>query len=193
MISLVNVSFSYGKKHIFEHFSLDIPAGARLAFTGPSGCGKTTLLRLCSGLLRPHRGSVEGYPKTVSFVFQENRLIPTLSTLDNAAIAGDRDLARALLAELGLDGEADTMPAQLSGGMARRVALARALCHPSPLLILDEPFTGLDAAMTETAAACVLRHASDRTILAVTHAPREAELLGAELVDLGAITKNAGN
>ena len=184
MISLQNVSFSYGKKHIFEHFSLDIPEGARLAFSGPSGCGKTTLLRLCCGLLKPQRGSVTGYPRTVSFVFQENRLIPGLPVLENAAIAGDRELARALLEELGLGGELGTLPGELSGGMARRVALCRALCHPSPLLILDEPFTGLDAAMVETAAGCVLRHAAGRTILAVTHAPHEAELLGMELLPL---------
>ena len=185
MIELDRISFSYGKKHIFTDFSLTLPEGAKIAFTGPSGCGKTTLLRLCCGLLKPQRGSVSGYPRTVGFVFQENRLIPTLPVLENAAIAGDRGFAAELLEELGLGGELGTLPGELSGGMARRVALVRALCHPSPLLILDEPFTGLDGAMVETAAACVLRTAADRTILAVTHDPREAELLGLETVPLG--------
>ena len=128
----------------------------------------------------PQSGRVTGCPETVSFVFQEPRLVPSMTALDNAAMAGDRTLAVRILGEMGLAGEESTLPHGLSGGMARRVAIARALVHPSPLLVLDEPFGGLDDAAAETAARCIATHRNGRTLLAVTHSEREAELLGAE-------------
>jgi len=175
-----NVSFSYGEKRIFHGFSLAIPHGAAVAVRGASGAGKTTLVRLAAGLERPDAGEVRGCPETVSFVFQEPRLVPSMSALDNAAIAGERTLAAEILRELGLAGEENSMPHELSGGMARRVAIARALAHKSPLLVLDEPFSGLDTAAAEMTARCISARRNGRTLLAVTHSAREAELLGAD-------------
>ena len=188
-ISFENISFSYGKKQIFRDFSLTIPEGARIALMGASGSGKSTLLRLAAGLLSPSAGRVSGIPEGVSFVFQESRLLPQLSALDNVLLVlydmdGAENIARELLTELGLGGDMNTLPGSLSGGMARRVALARALAYPSPLLLLDEAFSGLDEATRRVAAETVLRHAEGRTILLATHSEEEAALLGAEIVRL---------
>ncbi len=184
-----NVGFSFGKKKVFDGFSLKVSDGARVALMGESGSGKSTLLRLAAGLLTPQTGRVSGVPERVGFVFQESRLIPQLTALENVLLVLDgapdaRETARALLAELGLGAETDALPASLSGGMARRVALARAVAYPSPLLLLDEAFTGLDEATRRAAAEVILRHSKGRTILAATHSEAEAALLGAEIVRL---------
>lgn len=185
MLKFERITFAYGKKRVFENFSLEIPDGARLAFMGASGSGKSTLLRLAAGLLAPQSGRIVGSPDGVAYVFQESRLVPQLSALENVLLVGaDERLARELLEELGLGSELHAFPSELSGGMARRVALARALAYPSPLLVLDEAFSGLDEATREVAAATILRHAEGRTILAATHSEVEATLLGAEIVRL---------
>ena len=184
-----NVGFSFGKKKVFDGFSLKIPDGARVSLMGESGSGKSTLLRLAAGLLAPQIGRITGVPERVGFVFQESRLVPQLTALENVLLVLDgapdaRDIALSLLTELGLGAETDALPASLSGGMARRVALARAVAYPSPLLLLDEAFTGLDEATRRDAAEVVLRHSEGRTILAATHSEAEAALLGAEIVHL---------
>lgn len=185
MLKFEQVTFAYGRKRIFENFSLEIPDGARLAFMGASGSGKSTLLRLASGLLSPQSGRVSGISDGVAYVFQESRLVPQLTALENVLLVGAEDApARRLLEELGLGSDLHTLPAELSGGMARRVALARALAFDSPLLVLDEAFSGLDEATREAAAATVLRHAEGRTILAATHSEEEAALLGAKIIRL---------
>lgn len=185
-IILKNIRFAYGGKEVFRDFSLEIPDGARLALMGASGSGKSTLLRLAAGLLTPQSGEVSGAPEGVSFVFQESRLLPQLTALENVTlVAPERtELAREVLGELGLGSELDTLPGGLSGGMARRVALARALVYPSPLLLLDEAFSGLDEATRAVAAATALKCAEGRTILAATHSEEEAALLGARIVRL---------
>ena len=185
MLKFEHIGFAYGKKKIFSDFSLSIPDGARLAFMGASGSGKSTLLRLAAGLLTPQAGRIDGIPNGVAYVFQESRLVPQLTALENVLLVrADETLARQLLEALGLGAELHALPSELSGGMARRVALARALAYRSPLLVLDEAFSGLDDATRETAAGVILRHASDRTILAATHSEIEAELLGAKIIKL---------
>ncbi len=181
MIELKNVSFSYGDKEVLNRFSLSIPPQGRIALMGPSGCGKTTLLRLIMGLEKPQAGKILNRPHPVAAVFQEDRLLRHLTVLENTALAGgDNAKATRILEALGLGEELQSKPTALSGGMRRRVAIARALCTPSRLLILDEPFNGLDE-QTKAHTAKVILQEWQGAILAVTHLQEEAELLGAKI------------
>lgn len=153
MIRLSNVSFSYGDKEILKAFSLEIPSHGITALCGPSGCGKTTLLRLLGGLEKPRTGSITGVEsRKTAFLFQENRLLPWRTVeqhiLDVRPRGKREEAARFLeLVELGEEGKA--YPPSLSGGMGRRLALARCLALEGSLLLLDEPFAGIDPARAE--------------------------------------------
>ena len=184
MIEFKNVSFAYPDKEVLKDFSFTIGDTDRIALMGPSGCGKTTLLRLVMGLEKPQRGRISGRRRPTAAVFQEDRLLPHLSALGNAALAGeDQEEAARILTALSLGEELENKPEALSGGMRRRVAIARALCTPSPLLILDEPFNGLDDATKKQTAQVILQE-WEGAILAVTHLPEEAELLGAKIIKM---------
>ena len=148
MISVHELCLSFGDKTVLDRFSLDLPAVPLLALTGPSGSGKTTLLRVLAGLERASSGAVSGIsPERTAFLFQEDRLLPWRTAGQNITDVLPRcrrDELERWLAFAELEGEADTMPVQLSGGMARRLALARCAALDSDLLLLDEPFTGVD-------------------------------------------------
>jgi NitT/TauT family transport system ATP-binding protein len=181
---------------------LHVPGGGIVAIVGPSGSGKSTLLRLIAGLLAPDRGSVavggrpvEGPAPAVGLVFQEPRLLPWRSTVDNAAypleLAGRpraerRARASELLALVGLRGFEEAYPAQLSGGMAQRVGVARALALEPRVLLLDEPFGALDALTRDQLDTEVLRlwERLGSTILVVTHSIPEAVVLADRVVVL---------
>ena len=181
MLELKNISFSYPEKEILKDFSFTIKDAERIALMGPSGCGKTTLLRLLMGLEKPQKGKLRGLPRPIAAVFQEDRLLPHLTVLENTALAGqDPQKAARILTALGLGEELENKPDALSGGMRRRVAIARALCTDSSLLILDEPFNGLDDATKKQTAQSILQEWNG-AILAVTHLPEEAALLEAKI------------
>ena len=127
-----------------EDISLALPEKGFCAITGRSGRGKTTLLYLIAGLYEPDRGSIQRNGETISMVFQEDRLLPWETAAQNAAIASTREIAAKLLTELGLGAELDKYPRELSGGMKRRVSIARALAAKADVYIMDEPFKGLD-------------------------------------------------
>lgn len=150
MIRLENLNFAYGEKEILRDFSLSLPLDGITAFRGPSGCGKTTLLRLLGGLETPRSGSMTGIaPRDTAFLFQENRLLPwrtALEHIQDVLPRGKRDRAAEFLELVELSGEGGVYPGALSGGMCRRLALARCLALQSSLLLLDEPFTGIDPA-----------------------------------------------
>ena len=185
---LSQVAFSYPGKHLFGDFSLSVDPGERVALMGPSGRGKSTLLRLMAGLEKPEAGIVAGIPlEGVSMVFQENRLIPGMTLLENLTLAApgrSRGELLGFLAALGLEGEWNCLPGALSGGMARRVAIARAAALGSSLAILDEPFTGLDQENRRRAAEFLLDRFSQGAIIAAVHHREEAELLEARVVEL---------
>lgn len=168
-IILENVTFNRGQRRIFDGISLVIPAGKIVAIMGPSGTGKTTLLRLIGGQLRPDTGSVrvEGREipalsredlfevrKTMGLLFQSGALFTDLSVFENVAfplrihttLPEDmiRDVVLIKLQSVGLRGAARLMPSELSGGMTRRVALARAIALDPRIIMYDEPFAGLD-------------------------------------------------
>ncbi len=152
MIKLENITLRYGGKLVLDRFSLELPGRGFTALSGPSGCGKTTLLRVLAGLAAPECGTVSGIdPARTAFLFQEDRLLPWRTVRQHIADV----LPRARRGEVGkwlaiaeMEGEGDACPAGLSGGMARRLALARCAALGGELLLLDEPFAGVDPART---------------------------------------------
>ncbi|MFO1124337.1 MAG: ATP-binding cassette domain-containing protein [Methylocystis sp.] len=167
-----------------EDLRLTLPAGKAGAVVGPSGCGKTTLLRLIAGLDKDYVGSI-ALPEhgRLGMVFQEPRLLPWRSVVDNIRIAAPHareEDVDALLDELGLAAHATHFPLELSLGLARRVALARALAVKPDLLLLDEPLVSLDTALAEALREMIAQLIDERriTTLIVTHDLGEAIALG---------------
>ena len=148
MLEIKNLCLNYGEKQVLKDFSMTLPLSGIIGFTGPSGCGKTTLLRVLAGLETPSRGTVEGLnPRDTAFLFQENRLLPwrTVKQHITDVLPKERwDEAERWLALAELEGEGESMPADLSGGMARRLAVARCAALGGAVLLMDEPFTGVD-------------------------------------------------
>ncbi|MBE3637004.1 ABC transporter ATP-binding protein [Mangrovicoccus algicola] len=182
MIEVAVTAKHFGSQQVLGPISFRIAPGETLAVTGPSGIGKTTLLRIVAGLDRRFEGRVDR-PSRVAMVFQEPVLLPWRSALANLTLMHPGLTAGAageMLAEVGLAGKADHFPGQLSLGQQRRLALARAFAGQPELLVLDEPFVSLDAALAETMLALTealiarLRPA----VLLVTHSPAEAARLG---------------
>lgn len=150
MIRLEHISFSYGDRPVLRDLSLDLPDHGIVGLAGPSGCGKTTLLRLLAGLERPQAGSILGLaPEETAILFQENRLLPwrrAEQQITDVLPPFRRGEAARWLRLVELEGEEHTLPAALSGGMGRRLALARCLALDARYLLLDEPFAGVDPA-----------------------------------------------
>ena len=174
LLECKNLSLSYGDKSVLDDFSLTLPLEGITALKGPSGCGKTTLLRLIAGLEHAEKGVLSGVrPEETAFLFQENRLLPWRSVeqhLTDAMARPDPVRARELLALVELEGEESHLPEQLSGGMGRRLALGRALALESKLLLLDEPFAGVDPDRAERILTRL--KAFGRPILLVSHEER---------------------
>ena len=186
-----HVDFSYGPLRVLENVSLSFPETGVVCLSGPSGCGKTTMLRLLAGLERPERGRIDGIgERKTAAVFQEDRLLPWMTARDNVAVAlpGDwkqnRERAEQALSDVGLAENLLAYPADLSGGMKRRVAIARALAAQADLLLLDEPFTGIDPALRDRIAALLRQQAEQALLVLVTHIEEEARLLGARILPL---------
>ncbi|USH02793.1 phospholipid ABC transporter ATP-binding protein MlaF [Grimontia kaedaensis] len=169
LVEVNNLTFSRGERVIFENVSLTVPVGKITAIMGPSGIGKTTLLRLIGGQLQPEHGTVEfagqniptlsrsklyDVRKRMSMLFQSGALFTDMTVFDNVAfpLREHTELSESLiktivllkLEAVGLRGASDLMPSSLSGGMARRAALARAIALDPELIMFDEPFVGQD-------------------------------------------------
>jgi len=173
---------------VFRSLSLDIADGEVCVLTGASGVGKSTLLSIVSGLDREFRGSVSGRPSPIGMLFQTPRLLPWLTALRNVEIAvpGRATDASRWLAAVGLTGHEQDYPQRLSGGMARRVALARALAVEPALLLLDEPFASLDETTAQAMRALLHSGFARRrpTTLMVTHDLANASSLGDRVIVL---------
>lgn len=184
-MELRNITVRYGEKLVLDHFSLQIPPKGVLCLFGPSGCGKTTLLRVLCGLISPEEGQIPAEVKAVA-VFQEDRLLPWLTLEGNltAATGRSREEADRWLKKVGLEQEIHQKPDQLSGGMRRRVAMARALGAESDLLLLDEPFTGVDEETKQLLYPLIQQAAEQKPVLLVTHHRQEAQMLGAQILEL---------
>ena len=186
-LTLENICKKYGEKTVLQDVSFVFPGGRRTCIMGPSGCGKTTLLRIILGLETPDAGTMTGRPERLSAVFQENRLFEDFSALSNvAAVCSKEDKGKIEehLTALGL-GDSLTKPVRtLSGGMKRRVAIARAVLAPGELMILDEPFTGLDKDTKAVVLEYLKTHTQGRTLILVTHAPAERDALAHRVLDM---------
>ncbi len=183
MISVKNLSKSFGKNTLFQNLSFDVAPGEKVLISAPSGVGKTTLLRILCGLESAETGIIEGLsPEKISYLFQEPRLFPQLTTLENVTcIHPDPQAATKnalnLLEKLGLSDALDQYPHELSGGMKQRVALARALSVDRPILFLDEPFTALDPELKDSVRNLVAETCKDKTLFLVSHDPEDGEFL----------------
>ena len=205
-ISVQNLFFGYTGKQLFNNVNAELDGGP-LLILGPSGSGKTTLLKLLGGLLKPQGGEIRfseiektgtetesAIPK-IAFMFQEPRLLPWLTVLENVSLPLEkifdkeegRKRARDFLFLVSLGEKEAAYPAELSGGEAQRVSMARAFAWPARALFMDEPFQSLDIPLRINLMDLTLSLLSmeKRLVLAVTHDPREAVYMGKRIIIFG--------
>ncbi|PPQ39898.1 NitT/TauT family transport system ATP-binding protein [Rhodoblastus acidophilus] len=179
-------------REVFRDFSLTLGEGKVTALLGPSGGGKSTLLRLIAGLEQPTAGALSAPARRIGMAFQEPRLLPWRSVADNLRLAApglSEAALQAALAAFELDGRGADYPGQLSLGLARRVALARAFAVEPDLLLLDEPFASLDLGLHRRLRALLAQRIAARamTVVIATHDLDDALLLADEVIFLGGV------
>lgn len=178
MIEIRNLSVQLGEKIIFKDYDVTFPDKGVVMISGESGIGKTTLLRVLCGLQKPDGGRIAGLAhRKISFAFQEPRLLDHLTALENVALVSDRTTAEKLLRELNMENELHMKAGKLSGGQKQRVSLARAFAFSNDVVLLDEPFAGLDDRNRQKAAG-LIRTAHLAVI--VSHEAKDAELLSVD-------------
>jgi ABC-type nitrate/sulfonate/bicarbonate transport system ATPase subunit len=211
MLNLRGIGRHFGDppRWVLSGIDLSIEAGEFVCLLGPSGSGKTTLLRIIGGLDRPDRGELHGstthgstthvqathgsttHPPRIAMAFQDPRLVPWMTIRDNLLLVmepGAKARVSEFLHRMELDDCMDSYPGQLSGGMQRRVALARALLVEPELLLLDEPLVSLDATLEERMTHVLRSHwlAHRPTVIMVTHDPRQSARLASRVIGLTA-------
>lgn len=184
-MEIKNLTFSYGDKSVFDNLNLNIEDNKTTCVLGVSGCGKTTLLNCIGGLLK-YQGEINNLPEKISYVFQEPNLISSLTVRGNLEyVLGDFDktqrnvLIKEALKHVELEEYIDKYPKEMSGGQKSRVALSRAFVYPSSMILMDEPFTGLDIALKSRIITLFnnLLLKQPKTVIYVTHSIDEALLL----------------
>lgn len=192
-ISQGRLQFNDASTPLFDNLSLNIEANSWVSVLGQSGCGKTTLLRLMAGLLSESaqwQGTIQygqsDLSEHIAYMAQQDLLMPWLTVLQNVCFSdrfGDNKAidsqtreseAKALLAQVGLAGKEGYYPRQLSGGMRQRVALARTLMQDKPVVLMDEPFSALDAVNRYRLQNLAAEMLKDKTVVLITHDPQEA-------------------
>ena len=186
MIEVKNICKSYNEKVVLDNFSCQLPDTGFVAVTGESGAGKTTLLRILMGLEEADSGNISGKPYladsfSLSVVFQEDRLLEKKSALDNVLlVCAEQKKAESILSELGLENDLNTNVCDLSGGMKRRVSIARALARDADIYICDEPIRGLDSENRLMTLECIRKHTSGKLLIMTSHDPDDFQ--GADLI-----------
>ena len=171
MLQLDKISLTLDGEPVLDSLSYRFREGEVSAIVGESGVGKTTLLHLLCGLRKPTEGKCYTGDARMAFVFQEPRLFPWLTAYENVKTVCPKDPSRAdaLLSAMRLTEAADKYPSALSGGMKQRVSIARALAYDPDVLLLDEPFGGLDPALKAFVAETVFTQMRGKTVIMVTH------------------------
>lgn len=190
-ITVSNGCLRYQNQILFEHLNLHLPAGETTCLLGPTGIGKTSILQLIAGLntsaakANIHLSDQQSSLGRISYMPQSETLLPWLTVLNNVLLGyrlrGEKQpltLAKTLLQQLGLSQTLKKYPAQLSGGMRQRVALARVLLENKTIILMDEPFSALDTITRYQLQTLAAQSLANRTVLLVTHDPLEALRLG---------------
>lgn len=191
ILMIKEITKSYGKQKVLENISFNLNESERICIYGKSGIGKTTLLRIIAGLEKADSGRITFVGK-VSMVFQEDRLLENTDVYTNLyCVLGSRfDKAEVdmHLKEVGLEGAGNKIVSELSGGMKRRVAIVRCMMKSSEIILLDEPFKGLDTILKDNIIRYVVKYLNGRAVIMVTHDISEAEKIQAEIIEI----KNLG-
>lgn len=193
MFKIKNMSFRFDKEYIIKDFSLSLKDFEFVSILGGSGCGKTTLLKIIAGLLKPEQGIIENEFKRIGYIFQDDRLIPWKTVLGNLKLVkNDEKSIRTILKEVDLLEHINKYPAELSGGMIKRVSIARAILYDFDMLLLDEPFGSLDILTREKIISTVskLWRKKKKPFIMVTHDPFEAAALSTKVLIVSKGFKN---
>ncbi len=195
-IEVTDLGLCFGKLTVFEHLSFTVAGGQFVALLGPSGAGKSSLLKILAGLAKPTSGlcaATDGKPLAgrVAYMGQTDLLYPWLRVIDNVMLGSrlrgekkDQPYALHLLERVGLAGRARALPAELSGGMRQRAAIARTLYERRPIVLMDEPFSALDTLTRARIQELAAELLAGCTALLITHDPLEACRLGHHLIVL---------
>ncbi len=183
----------FGEISLYKDFGIAFSEGTITCILGPSGCGKTTLLNIIGNIIKPDRGTLQGFDgKAISYIFQDPRLLPWKTVRGNIEFVLSKELTGEerektvdqFMRLVELDGFADYYPSKLSGGMRQRVSIARAFAFPSDIILMDEPLKGLDIKLKLNLIQTFSRiwQADKRTVIFVTHDVDESLLLGNEIL-----------
>ncbi len=183
MLYIQNVSKHFENEQVLQNFSLYLAAGEHIAIVGKSGKGKTTLLNIIAGFLQADSGNIQA-PKHISMVFQDDRLLNEFSAIDNLRLVCNAGMEQIQthLQTLGLAEHMHKTVQEYSGGMKRRLTLARAMLAKSELILLDEPFKGLDEQTKQSVMEYCKKNIQGKACILVTHDLQEAKALGIEQI-----------
>jgi len=184
MVKLKNISKRYGDKRVLDDVNMIFGEGIT-CIMGPSGRGKTTLAYIIAGLVPADAGSVETDGERFAVMFQEDRLLDWESAAGNVLfVNNDCEKAQTLLTEAGLADSIHLKASELSGGMKRRVCLCRTLIADYEVIILDEPFKGLDSGVKPKIMDMVKKHSQGKIVICITHDEEEAKYLGGGIITI---------
>lgn len=169
MLKLYNISLNYEKNVVIDSLSYEFEDKKTTLIVGGSGIGKTSLLNIIASTVKASSGKIQSSYKKISYVFQEPRLFEWLTALENVSIVSNKETAKELLSLMGLEDSIDKYPAELSGGMKQRVSIARALAYEPDLILLDEPFKGLDDDLRHEVADILFKRLKGTTVIIVSH------------------------
>lgn len=183
-MELKNIVKMYSGKKVLDKFSLSVEKGKPIFLFGESGCGKTTILNIVSGLTDIDSGEIKGTDgKRISYLFQEDRLLESATAEENIMLsAKNKDLSEKIIKICDISEFLNQYPSQMSGGMKRRVAIARAVAFDGEIVLLDEPFNGIDKKRVEEITEFLKDYFKDKISIIVSHNLAEANLLEAEIV-----------
>ncbi len=179
-MKITDLTLSYEDNIVLEDFSMETGKGITCIMS-KNGGGKTTLLRYIAGLIKADKGTIVNGPDKPSMCFQEDRLFKELSVLENVmAVNENKDDSKRILTSLGLEEKINSKIDELSGGMKRRAAIARAIAYGGDMLLMDEPFKGIDEENMEKVYSLIL--SLDIPVIITTHSPEEVKRLNAKLI-----------